>query len=81
MGGALLGGWLDQGVAPASIVIVEPADAALPVELHTDIIRCRSIDEIAAGARPEIILFAVKPQVMDDVAPPYARFAEHAPVM
>ncbi len=75
MGGALLGGWLDQGAAPQSITIVEPADAALPAELNTDIARHRSIDEIGADAAPEIILFAVKPQVMDDVAPPYARFA------
>jgi pyrroline-5-carboxylate reductase len=78
MGGALLGGWLDQGVAPQSITIVEPADAALPADLNKDITRCRSIDEIGADAALEIILFAVKPQVMDDVATPYARFASHA---
>jgi pyrroline-5-carboxylate reductase len=78
MGGALLGGWLDQGVAPQSITIVEPNDDALPPDLSQNIIRCRTIDEIANHAAPEIILFAVKPQVMDDVAPPYARFAAGA---
>jgi len=78
MGGALLGGWLDQGVAPASITIVEPADAALPANLHPDIIRCKSENELDDGSRPEIILFAVKPQAIDQVAPPYARFADAA---
>ena len=28
MGSALLGGWLDQGIPPETITIVEPADAA-----------------------------------------------------
>ena len=78
MGGALLGGWLDQGIPPETITIVEPADAALPPALHAGITRCRSDDEIGDHAAPEIILFAVKPQVMDEVAPPYARFAGHA---
>ena len=75
MGGALLGGWLDQGAAPGSITIVEPNAAALPDQLNQDITRLRSVDEIAADGLPEIILFAVKPQVMDAVAAPYARFA------
>jgi pyrroline-5-carboxylate reductase len=74
MGGALLGGWLDQGVAPAAITIVEPADAALPAGLDAGITRCRSIDDLGADADPEIILFAVKPQVIDEAAAPYARF-------
>ena len=78
MGGAMLGGWLDQGVAPASITIIEPNDDALPASLQAGITRCRAADEVADNANPDIIVFAVKPQVMDEVAPPYARFAPGA---
>ena len=75
MGGAMLGGWLDQGVAPESITIIEPNDDALPASLQSGITRCRAAEEVTNDASPDIIVFAVKPQVMDEVVPPYARFA------
>ncbi|MEE2760840.1 MAG: pyrroline-5-carboxylate reductase [Pseudomonadota bacterium] len=78
MGGAMLSGWLDQGVAPTSITIIEPNDDALSASLQAGITRCRAADELADKAAPDIIVFAVKPQVMDEVAPPYARFAPDA---
>lgn len=72
MGGALLAGWLDGGIVAAdAVIVVEPADITLPAGV-------RRVDDAAAldaDIVPEIIVFAVKPQAMDGVVPPYARFA------
>ena len=72
MGGALLAGWLDQGISPDGLTVVDPHydPAAGPAGI-------RSIahpDSLPADFSPEIILLAVKPQVMDEILPPYARF-------
>jgi pyrroline-5-carboxylate reductase len=71
MGGALLAGWLDQGIDPAGITVFEPSPSA---EL------CASAD--AAGFRlaaaptvadpaPDVLMLAVKPQAMADVLPAF----------
>lgn len=79
MGYAMLEGWLASGhLAPADTVVVEPADglreraAGLGVETHAN---ADGIDERAA---PQLVVFAVKPQIILDVVPAYARFAGSA---
>lgn len=76
MGGALLEGWLARGIRADEVAVVEPdaaqAEAAarrLGRKVHAQ------PAELAAGVRPDVVVFAVKPQVMDDVAPAYRRFA------
>jgi len=75
MGGAMLAGWLDQGMAPGDVHVVEPwaerAEelSALGVSVVAD------GGELADDLAPGTVVFAVKPQQMDDVAPGYARFA------
>ncbi|OAN48147.1 pyrroline-5-carboxylate reductase [Paramagnetospirillum marisnigri] len=68
MGSALLSGWLDQGIAAADMVVVEPALPALGVAVMAD------QAAIPAGFNPDVVVLAVKPQVMAQVLPPYARF-------
>ncbi len=74
MGGALLKGWLAQGVAPGRIFVQEPS--APP-----DVAEVIAGAGIATGlppalpAAPAVILLAVKPQVMDDVLPGVAALA------
>ena len=75
MGGALLAGWLDRGTDPASVVIVEPHDgtrAALAGNFAVSVVA--SADDLAGDHRAEVVVFAVKPQEMDAVAPVYRRF-------
>jgi pyrroline-5-carboxylate reductase len=78
MGGALLGGWLDQGIQGTNVHAIEPfQDFAGPfkdqgVSFHN------TLDELDAGFAPDFVLFAVKPQMMDDVVPAYVRFAPHS---
>lgn len=79
MGYAMLAGWLASGgLAAQEAVVVEPTDplreraAALGVSALAD------AAGIAADAAPRLIVFAVKPQVILDVVPAYARFRESA---
>ena len=71
MGGALLSGWLAQGLDPKAVIVVEPHAAGLP-KLPAAIRVVPSRDKLPAGIAPRAVLFAVKPQMMDGVVPSYA---------
>lgn len=74
MGGALLAGWLDQGIAPDGLVVVDPHyDAA---DAPAGIRSFASATSLPGEFSPDIVLLAIKPQVMDEVLPPYARFGK-----
>ncbi len=74
MGGALLGGWLDQGIAADQVVVVEPALDAERSAVPDGVAVLADADGIAADLAPAVVIFAVKPQVMGDVVPGYSRF-------
>ncbi len=75
MGRALLGGWLDQGMSAGDITVVEPNGEAAKAAADTFAVNTiAGAEELDAGAAPETVVFAVKPQVMDDVIPGYAKF-------
>ena len=81
MGGALARGWLAAGARAENIVAVEPAPEAAAA--FSEGPRPTFVDSPGGappGFGPDVILFAVKPQVMDDVVPAYARFAESGAV-
>ena len=75
MGGALLEGWIARGVAPAAITVVEPA-APLAEAAHArhGVTVLAGADAVDTALAPRVVVFAVKPQAMDDVAPAYRRF-------
>jgi pyrroline-5-carboxylate reductase len=70
MGQAMLRGWLARDAA-SNFLVVEPAGAPSALADAGNISWYRSPNEIAAGGRPDAVIFAVKPQVMDEVLPPY----------
>ena len=75
MGGAMLSGWLERNVDPAGIHIVEPSeDLAEMVRRDHDLDVVSQPSELASDLSPDVVVFAVKPQVMDNVVPAYARF-------
>jgi len=79
MGGALLSGWIDAGRAPASICIVEPEAATFAKavsSLPAGIGHVKSPHELSGAYRADIVVVAVKPQIMDEVAPNLRRFAQ-----
>jgi pyrroline-5-carboxylate reductase len=75
MGGALLDGWLAQGIAAGSVTLVEP-QAALSARFSA-----QGVGAVAeAGAlgpelTPAVVVLAIKPQQIDVALPGYARFA------
>jgi len=71
MGGALLAGWLDRGMSAAKIHVVEPAPVA-----QRGIAVVRDFAALPKSLAPDAIVFAVKPQALDDIAPAYRPFAE-----
>lgn len=75
MGAAMLAGWLENGLDPASVVIQEPKLSGAALELaQKHEITSQSVLE-AQSSPPAVIVVAVKPQVMDDVFPTLAKIA------
>ena len=75
MGAAMLAGWLGRDLAPGSVVVVEPG---APQATAAAALGVRVVDgpgDLPTDFAPEVVVLAVKPQVMDVAAPPYARFA------
>ena len=73
MGGALLDGWLAGGVAAADVVVVEPAAGGALADPSPRFVA--EPDAIGRDFAPTVVIFAVKPQTMDEAAPRYARYA------
>lgn len=76
MGGALLDGWLARGVPAKEVIVVEPAEAGRAELTAKGVQAVADAADIPASPAPSVIVLAVKPQVMEQVVPPYARFAE-----
>jgi pyrroline-5-carboxylate reductase len=75
MGSAMLEGWLERGLAASSVYVVEPGEAARAALNAMGVNAVAGDAELPANLKPGVIVLAVKPQVMDAVAPAYARFA------
>jgi pyrroline-5-carboxylate reductase len=69
MGGALVDGWLDQGVDPTTICLVDPAletdDRGWPAKG----VACFASVDALDVTRPALVLLAIKPQMMPTVLP------------
>ena len=62
MGGALLEGWLRQGLDPAHVFVSDPE----PPEDVAAVIASRGIETAKVPAKPSAIVIAVKPQLVDE---------------
>ena len=78
MGGALLAGWAERGLAPSVVVDPSPAAEALGSAAVTVV---PSLDAVPAAFAPACIVLAVKPQQAGLVLPGLALFAKHALVV
>lgn len=77
MGSALLAGCIDQGiVAAGDVLVIEPVAAAREAAAKLGVKVAEGAEALAGRAAPDLVLVAVKPQVMDEVLPPYRAFAE-----
>lgn len=75
MGGAMLAGWLDRGLAPAEVVVVEPWAERAGELRALGVTVVADAAELADDLAPETVVLAVKPQQMDEVVPGTRRFA------
>ncbi len=82
MGGALLEGWFKRGLKAVDAIVVEPAGrtAVEACGEHRALTVLPHIKDVPRDFHPDVILFAVKPQIVDGIIPDYARFAADQPV-
>lgn len=81
MGGALLKGWLAQGLDPGLVVAIDPAPPEpMRAMLAGHGITCQA-SAPALPAPVAAIILAVKPQLMDEVAPKVAALASPGTVV
>jgi pyrroline-5-carboxylate reductase len=75
MGFALLSGWLERGLDPASVIVQDPAPPPrVKEQLDRHGIKARA-EVRSLPQPPAVLLVAVKPQVIDQVFPPLAQLA------
>jgi pyrroline-5-carboxylate reductase len=73
MGGAMALGWLEGGLAPSSLTILEPN----PSEEIASLVASRGVSLNAPNfAPPDVLVLAVKPQSLDAAASKIAPFAD-----
>lgn len=65
MGGALLRGWIELGLEAGRVRVIEPQPTA---ELSA-YCRARGVAFAGPSAPPEVLVLAIKPQMLDEVAP------------
>lgn len=74
MGGAMLAGWLERGLAPS--IVVDPSPRDLPD--HPNITVAADAAAVPADFAPAAVVLAVKPQVAAAALPAHARHAGRA---
>lgn len=81
MGGALLSGWIERGVDPRRLIVIEPAVEAAEYVRTAHGVRVEADpSSLAADTDPEVVIFAVKPQGLDAIVPLYGGFSGGATV-
>ncbi len=82
MGGALLDGWFERGLNPVDAIVVEPAgrDSVALCATHRALTCLPHVRDVPRDFRPDVVLFAVKPQIAGDVVPAYRHLVAQQPV-
>ena len=73
MGSALLHGWIKEGMTPDSISVIDPF---LESEMPEGVNHRKDICELTLTSNPTVVVFAVKPQSLDEVVPLYKQYDE-----
>ncbi|MEA3036319.1 MAG: pyrroline-5-carboxylate reductase [Sphingomonadales bacterium] len=74
MAGAMLKGWLEAGADPAQVTVVRPSGTAVADGVR--VLKALPEDEV-----PALVLLAVKPQKLAEVAPGLARLLDPATIL
>jgi pyrroline-5-carboxylate reductase len=73
MGGAMLTGWLESGIAGGGVVVLDPMGAASFAD-HDGVAVYAGVADLSGDLDPQVVVFAVKPQQMGDAVPFAARY-------
>jgi pyrroline-5-carboxylate reductase len=79
MGSAMLRGWIAGGAAER-LIVVEPAGLPAALSSAPEIAWYETPAELPDGLAPDAVVFAIKPQIIDDVLPPYRRWTRPSTV-
>jgi pyrroline-5-carboxylate reductase len=74
MGTAMLRGWIAAGAA-SRFWVVEPAGMPSGLAAQGETTCCPSAEALPPDLAPDAVVFAVKPQIVDEVLPDYRRLA------
>ncbi len=75
MGGAMLSGWIERGADPGDIAVIEPhVESAAAAREAYGVTVMEDPSELP-DAPPAVVVFAVKPQILPDMASDYAPVA------
>ncbi len=72
MGGALLAGWREAGIAPSQMLVVEPREEAAHALRQKHIPVVARAKDIPSDFSADVILLAVKPQMLAEILPEYS---------
>lgn len=75
MGGAMLSGWMERGADAGDITVIEPHRDAAEAARRAYGVRVLEEPAALAGDAPAVMVFAVKPQTLPDMASAYAPVA------
>jgi pyrroline-5-carboxylate reductase len=83
MGTALVKGWLGNGLNILNIKIIEVNDhQKIKEEINNfDISIYQDITELSDDYIPDIIVFAIKPQIASNIVPLYSKFIQSGPLI
>ncbi|WP_419903798.1 pyrroline-5-carboxylate reductase [Kiloniella sp.] len=78
MGGAMLQGWLDRGLSGSQVTIVDPSAKASYLDpfKKQGVVAVENLNDISDSLSPALVMFAIKPQMMDDAIGDYRRFVK-----
>ncbi len=75
MGEAMLAGWLERGIARDDVVIVEPYAPQAEAVRRRGVTVIGAAEEVPQAFQPDVVVLAVKPQMMDAAVPALTRYA------
>lgn len=75
MGHAMLTGWLKMD-PPPRVTVVEPADALRDRAAASGATALASVADLPGDYAPDLVVLAIKPQMMAKALPDYARFSD-----
>lgn len=80
MGQAMLAGWLDQGIRPEDVLVVDPGTQARAFASTRRVTALPDAESLPEGFVPDMAILAVKPQSMAEAVQPLVRQLGDRPV-